>query len=133
MNQLYFNIKTFLSINLEIFYKNIFYKLVFSRYFIFRIFLLRAKYDLQSFLPLWAKKPVKIKKFTVLRSPHVHKKSREQFEFRLHKSHLKILDFFNFSYHFSQFSGHYYMNLLLPFKDCKAQCKIFDFYVLLRS
>jgi small subunit ribosomal protein S10 len=29
--------------------------------------------------------PTKIKKFTVLRSPHVHKQSREQFEIRTHK------------------------------------------------
>ena len=29
--------------------------------------------------------PTRIKKFTVLRSPHVNKKSREQFEMRTHK------------------------------------------------
>jgi small subunit ribosomal protein S10 len=29
--------------------------------------------------------PTKINKFTVLRSPHVNKKSREQFEMRTHK------------------------------------------------
>ena len=29
--------------------------------------------------------PTKIKKYTVLRSPHVDKKSREQFEIRIHK------------------------------------------------
>ena len=36
--------------------------------------------------------PTKIQKITVLRSPHVDKKSREQFEIRTHKRLLDILD-----------------------------------------
>ncbi len=36
--------------------------------------------------------PTKIKKYTVLRSPHVDKKSREQFEMRIHKRMLDILN-----------------------------------------
>ena len=36
--------------------------------------------------------PTKIEKFTVLRSPHVDKKSREQFEIRTHKRLLDILE-----------------------------------------
>ena len=36
--------------------------------------------------------PNKIEKYTVLRSPHVDKKSREQFEMRTHKRLLDILD-----------------------------------------
>ena len=36
--------------------------------------------------------PNKIEKFTVLRGPHVDKKSREQFEIRTHKRVLDILD-----------------------------------------
>ena len=36
--------------------------------------------------------PMKINKFTVLRSPHVHKKSREQFEMRTHKRLIDILE-----------------------------------------
>jgi small subunit ribosomal protein S10 len=36
--------------------------------------------------------PTQIQKFTVLRSPHVDKKSREQFEIRTHKRLLDILD-----------------------------------------
>ncbi len=36
--------------------------------------------------------PTKIEKFTVLRSPHVNKKSREQFEMRTHK---RLIDIFN--------------------------------------
>ncbi|MBI5968994.1 MAG: 30S ribosomal protein S10 [Deltaproteobacteria bacterium] len=36
--------------------------------------------------------PTEINKFCVLRSPHVDKKSREQFEIRTHKRLLDILD-----------------------------------------
>ncbi|MCF7940934.1 MAG: 30S ribosomal protein S10 [Spirochaetia bacterium] len=36
--------------------------------------------------------PTRINKFTVLRSPHVNKKSREQFEMRTHKRLIDILD-----------------------------------------
>src|SRR6202008_4859361 len=36
--------------------------------------------------------PTKINKYTVLRSPHTDKKSREQFEIRTHKRLLDILE-----------------------------------------
>jgi small subunit ribosomal protein S10 len=36
--------------------------------------------------------PTKIQKYTVLRSPHVNKKSREQFEMRIHRRILDILN-----------------------------------------
>jgi len=36
--------------------------------------------------------PTKINKFTVLRSPHVNKKSREQFEMRTYKRLIDILE-----------------------------------------
>lgn len=36
--------------------------------------------------------PTRINKFTVLRGPHVDKKSREQFEIRTHKRMLDILE-----------------------------------------
>jgi small subunit ribosomal protein S10 len=36
--------------------------------------------------------PTRIERFTVLRSPHIDKKSREQFEMRTHKRLLDIID-----------------------------------------
>ena len=36
--------------------------------------------------------PTRIRRYTVLRSPHVDKKSREQFEIRTHKRLLDIVD-----------------------------------------
>ena len=36
--------------------------------------------------------PTRVERFTVLRSPHIDKKSREQFEMRTHKRLLDIVD-----------------------------------------
>jgi small subunit ribosomal protein S10 len=36
--------------------------------------------------------PTRMERFTVLRSPHIDKKSREQFEIRTHKRMLDIVD-----------------------------------------
>ncbi len=48
----------------------------------------RTGADVRGPVPL----PTRIEKFTVLRSPHVNKKSREQFEMRTHKRLLDIVD-----------------------------------------
>jgi small subunit ribosomal protein S10 len=36
--------------------------------------------------------PTRIERYTLLRGPHIHKKSREQFEIRTHKRLLDIVD-----------------------------------------
>lgn len=48
----------------------------------------RTGADVRGPIPL----PTHIEKFTVLRSPHVDKKSREQFEMRTHKRLLDIIN-----------------------------------------
>lgn len=48
----------------------------------------RTGADVRGPIPL----PTNIEKFTVLRSPHVDKKSREQFEMRTHKRLLDIVN-----------------------------------------
>ena len=48
----------------------------------------RTGADVRGPIPL----PTKIEKFTVLRSPHIDKKSREQFEIRTHKRLLDIVE-----------------------------------------
>ncbi len=48
----------------------------------------RTGADVRGPIPL----PTRIEKFTVLRSPHIDKKSREQFEIRTHKRVLDIVD-----------------------------------------
>ena len=46
----------------------------------------RTGADVRGPVPL----PTRIERFTVLRSPHIDKKSREQFEIRTHKRLLKL-------------------------------------------
>jgi small subunit ribosomal protein S10 len=48
----------------------------------------RTGADVRGPIPM----PNRIEKFTVLRGPHVDKKSREQFEIRTHKRLLDIVD-----------------------------------------
>ncbi len=48
----------------------------------------RTQAEVRGPIPL----PNKIEKFTVLRGPHVDKKSRDQFEIRTHKRLLDIVD-----------------------------------------
>ena len=48
----------------------------------------RTGADVRGPVPL----PTRIERFTVLRSPHIDKKSREQFEMRTHKRVLDILE-----------------------------------------
>ena len=48
----------------------------------------RTGADVRGPIPL----PTRIEKFTVLKNPHIDKKSREQFEVRTHKRLLDIVD-----------------------------------------
>ena len=48
----------------------------------------RTGADVKGPIPL----PTRIEKFTVLRSPHIDKKSREQFEIRTHKRLMDIIE-----------------------------------------
>ena len=48
----------------------------------------RTGADVRGPIPL----PTRLEKFTVNRSPHVNKKSREQFEMRTHKRLIDIVD-----------------------------------------
>ena len=48
----------------------------------------RTGADVRGPIPL----PTRIEKFTVLRSPHIDKKSREQFEIRTHKRLMDIIN-----------------------------------------
>ena len=48
----------------------------------------RTGADVRGPIPL----PTRIEKFTVLKGPHIDKKSREQFEIRTHKRFMDIID-----------------------------------------
>ena len=62
--------------------------------------------------------PTKVKKFTVLRSPHIDKKSREQFEMRFFKKHVHFVGFL------SLLELHFFVDLLKNFTFVGVQSKI---------
>jgi small subunit ribosomal protein S10 len=67
---------------------------LFYFYFIYFISYLNIKLFNSKKLFNISKLPNKISKITILRSPHIDKKSREQFEIITHKSYIKSLNFF---------------------------------------
>ncbi|XBT18326.1 MAG: 30S ribosomal protein S10 [Candidatus Shikimatogenerans sp. Tduv] len=69
------------------------YNPVILKHFINKIIDLTNKYTLKIIGPIYL--PTKKKIFTVLRSPHVHKKSREQFIFSIHKRLIYIKQYNN--------------------------------------
>jgi small subunit ribosomal protein S10 len=62
--------------------------------------------------------PTKISKYTVLRGPHIDKKSREQFEIRKHARVVDIIDV-------SQETVKVLMNLDLPASDVGVKVKVY--------
>lgn len=71
-----------ITLNLKSFHKNL-YKKIYNKIYH------KAKI-LNLNITNWAYLPTKTKRFTVLRSPHVNKSSREQFELKIHNRILTI-------------------------------------------
>ncbi len=82
-----FNLKN--KVNLNIIY------FLFNYYLLFFVFHLNLKIKNNKKLYSISKLPNKISKITVLRSPHIDKKSREQFEILTHKSYIQSVNLFN--------------------------------------
>jgi len=82
-----FNLKN--KVNLNIIY------FLFNYYLLFFVFNLNLKIKNNKKLYSISKLPNKISKITVLRSPHIDKKSREQFEILTHKSYIQSVNLFN--------------------------------------
>lgn len=59
--------------------------------------------------------PLKTKRFTVLRSPHVYKKAREQFEIKLH--HRSFITLFDFNSEYDKKKAKLFINFV---KACCA-------------
>ena len=77
------------KVNLNIIY------FLFNYYLLFFVFHLNLKIKNNKKLYSISKLPNKISKITVLRSPHIDKKSREQFEILTHKSYIQSVNLFN--------------------------------------
>jgi small subunit ribosomal protein S10 len=80
------DLKNKLNLNL-IYFLFYFYFIYFMSYLNIKLFNSKKLFNI-------SKLPNKISKITILRSPHIDKKSREQFEIITHKSYIKSLNFF---------------------------------------
>jgi hypothetical protein len=93
-------------------YNNTFFLLLINFYFTYFIYFSTLKFYTGIILKN-SKLPNKISKLTLLRSPHIDKKSREQFEILTHKSSILLLNLFNnkMKYLLNSFSNSSYIEL----------------------
>ena len=129
-NTALFVTKAFNAKNIRLFHKFFFYKVVLSKFFLFRLILLRLKYEIACCQPYLVSLPSHLHKITVLRSPHVHKKSRDQFETRVHGMSLIFNDNLNMCYYFSQYSLFLLLNFLFNFRDVDLMLQAQNSYVI---
>jgi hypothetical protein len=111
-------INSFFISNVIAFTKFFFYRVLFTKFIFFRSILLFLQYDIKVRFPLFYLTTKKLKKFTLLRSPHVHKKSRDQYELLLNAAKLVIYDALNVVYYTSFLSLKKLTVSPFYYKDC---------------
>ena len=93
------------SLNLyqiRFFYKTFIFHFTMSKFVLLQALLLKLQNDINTGIPYLTFFPTTTKIFTVLRSPHVHKKSREQFEMKIFKASITLTNTLNTAYSFSR-------------------------------
>jgi hypothetical protein len=121
--------KSLSRFSIDIFYKYLYYNLLSSRFFYYSNFILFFK---KRKLPQFALNSNFKKKrvYTILRSPFIHKKSREQFEYRVFKSNFAIYNIFNTSYLCTPFTYTWLFFLVRFFKNNHSQIQSDNTYFL---
>jgi hypothetical protein len=134
MNKLFLVNYSYLNKNLFNFYKFFFYRFIFSRFIYFFLIILILKNDLlylklSNYFSFFYKKEI----ITILRSPHVNKRSSEQFGSNLIAKKFFFETPINFLYKFSILSslGHSWYNL--NFRDCELYCCTFSNFFFVRN
>lgn len=121
--------KSLSRFNIDVFYKYVYYHILSSRFFYYSSILLSLKgKPLTKFILASSFKRRRL--YTILRSPFVHKKSREQFEFRMFKSNFIVNSIFNTQYFLSPFAYNWISLLMHPFKNNHLQLKVENTYYL---
>lgn len=124
--------KSLSRFNIDIFYKYVYYNMLSSRFFYYSNILLSLKEKpLNKFI--LASNFKRRRLYTILRSPFIHKKSREQFELRMFKSNFILYSVFNTQYLFSPFACNWVSLLLHPFKNNHLQMKVENTYYLRKA
>jgi hypothetical protein len=128
-NNLSIIVKSLSPVYIELFYRFVFYHLLYTKFFYYSLVLLFLKNQLYLSLS----RNISFRKrrvYTILRSPFIHKKSREQFEYRVSKSSFLLKSNFNFFYRFSPFTGQWVSLIGRSFRNNHVQIKSSNFYYL---
>jgi hypothetical protein len=121
--------KSLSRFSIDIFYKYLYYNLLSSRFFYYSnlmLFFRRKEMPRFALNSNFRKKRV----YTILRSPFIHKKSREQFEYRVFKSNFAIYNIFNTSYFCTSFTYAWLFFLVRFFKNNHSQIQSDNTYIL---
>jgi hypothetical protein len=128
-NKILLTVNTLTRFNIDLLYRFIYYRLLCTRFFYYASFLLLMKK--QSLFKLTrGANFVRRRVYTVLRSPFVHKKSREQFEFRVFKANFFMLTRYNTCFCLNPYSPQWLFFLYRYLKNNYLRIKTFNTYFL---
>lgn len=115
--------------NIDLLCRYTYYQVLYSRYYylMFLILMLKKLYPLQFFYSVAFKKR---RVYTILRSPFIHKKSREQFEHRIFKRQINFCGIFNTRYAINVFNNNWKFLCNLAFKNTFIKVKLRNRYYL---
>jgi hypothetical protein len=118
--------------NVDLICRYIHCQVLYSRYYYLASFFLMLKK--LFFLRYNYGTPIKRKRiYTVLRSPFVHKKSREQFEYRLFKRHVNLCCIFNTKFLLSPFNNDIKFLYRYCFRNNDIKIKLKNYYLVNRA
>lgn len=95
-------IKSLTLYNVDLICRYVYYQVLYSRYY-YLVFLLLMLKKLENYGFTYLTPFKKRRIYTLLRSPFIHKKSREQFEYRIFKRQVRFFGIFNTKYLFNPF------------------------------
>lgn len=127
-------IKSLTLFNVDLVCRYVYYQVLYSRYYyLVLLFFMLKKLSLHQFLFFTPFKKKRV--YTVLRSPFIHKKSREQFEYRVYKRQLVFCHIFNTKYSFSTINNNNsWKNLFnYSFRNNFIKIKLRNYYYLKNS
>jgi hypothetical protein len=129
LNKVDIIIKSLTLYNVDLICKYVYYQVLYSRFYYLSYFILMLKKLLNyKFI---CSTPFKRRRiYTILRSPFIHKKSREQFEYRSFKRQIYLCGIFNTKYSFNIFTNNWRFLFNYPFRNNFIKIKLRNTYYL---
>lgn len=115
--------------NVDLVCRYVYYQVLYSRYY-YLVFLVLMLKKLQNHAFIYATPFKKRRIFTILRSPFIHKKSREQFEYRVFKRRISIHGIFNTKYLLCKVINNWKVLFNYSFRNNFIKVKLRNIYYL---